>query len=350
MAQARSAENAAYTRVEQMRALTAVSGVRIGCNRQGLGHEAVVSERARHAGMRRVPLSRYASRHGCQDLPRSPACVDRVNGWMGAVCVDSEPACCGALRAMIGLNARTCTIQTHCTHAHASVRVDRAEARTTPVSAQQHKHAPAHTAAYAHLHMHTLVHTAAHAPTHKHAPAQAPAHTAAQLHTHLHTSTHLHTEHQLYTCTHRCTRTCAHTSTHSCTRTCTAQQLHSCTCTHLHTQLHTHTSTYPHSTADAQQAILQYKQLLIDVKGHNHSRSWHKRTLTHLFLIDVVFNTVHTLLCPLHAFAAAMDDLGAQHIVTLCSERALIVVCAACYKKGGHLISSSFGVLGRLQS
>jgi hypothetical protein len=39
-----------------------------------------------------------------------------------------------------------------------------------------------------------------------------------------------------------------------------------------------------------------------------------------------------------------------QHIVNLCSERALIVVCAACYKKGGHLIPSSLGVLGRLQS
>ena len=141
--------------------------------------------------------------------------------------------------------------ETHCTHAHASVRADRAEARTSVCTAAQ-----------------------ARTCTHSCAPARAHMHT--QQHTHLHSAR---------TCTHL--RTAAHA--HSCTHTQQHTHLHSArTCTQLHTHLDTtHKHAPAHSTAGAHAPEW--------TAAHSAHTSKHLHTSTHL-------NTAH-ITAPEHTAA-----------------------------------------------
>ena len=159
-----------------------------------------------------LPLSRYASRHGCKDLPRSPAWME-IQRWMGAVCVNSEPACvvctlanarCGALRAMIGLNARAC--KCHDTNTlHTRTRVCESRSSRSTHQCLHSRRTCTHTL-HTHLHMHTQQHTHLHtARTCTQLHASTYQHTAQQVHTHLHG--HMHTAHappntQHSSCTH----------------------------------------------------------------------------------------------------------------------------------------------------
>ena len=212
----------------------------------------VAVRNARQAGG--VPLFRYTTWVQTRVLLRE---------WKYSVMdgsVDSERVWCAPSRMRVVVRSmieRARMHETHCTHAHASVRADRAEA----VSARAAAYAPAR----AHTQLHTHLHTQ-HAPTHS---------------THLHTSTHQHTAQQVHT--HL--QTPAHTCTHSTRKHAPEDSTH-----HLSTQQarwYQHTAcgrglcrAVQHACKHAHNTDMQYGRAHLHTHGLDRPRTTRRRCCT----------------------------------------------------------------------